>query len=282
MRRKTEIYGPLHAELQNLRDRLLESATDDLLRIEFRDTLRGIVKPCLQHIEIPEQTTPHLLEESPRLYCWPEYKTDYRSLDFSETSRQMLNQTYQFAMVYNNAVNAALDAFELLLAPYIKEAITCIQQSEDYKQWLKEHPNGIITNLSSLSPNDWFFRIYHALETPTVPMEMVWATSWLANISPGNYRPETLGWLLSGNPEMATCRIRRDCFSPGSGYPPPPLDWIRAILDAAWPEMEKHSTYRSVQILYKELYKQVSQAEKKLMDKLLYIQDTYEGGPPPL
>src|SRR5436190_722435 len=30
LRRKTEIYGPLHAELQNLRDRLLESTTDDL------------------------------------------------------------------------------------------------------------------------------------------------------------------------------------------------------------------------------------------------------------
>jgi hypothetical protein len=195
----------------------------------------------------------------------------------------MLNQTYQIAMVYNNAVMAALDAFELLLAPHIKEAITHVQQSEDYKQWLKEHPNGSIPNLSSLSPNDWFFLIYHALKTPTpVAMETVWATSWLANVSPGNYRPETLGWLLSGNPEKAAHSIRRDCFSPGSGYPPPPVDWIRAILDAAWPELESHSTYRSVQILYQELYKQVSQAEKKLMDKLRYIQDTYEGGPPPL
>lgn len=144
LRRKIEIYGPLHAELQNLRDCLLESSTDDLLRFNFRDHLSGIIKPCLQHIDVPEQTVPHMLEELPRLYCWPEYKTDYRSLDFSESGRQMLNQVHQFAMTYNNAVVAALDIFELILAPYIKEAISRIQKSEEYEQWLKKHPNGVV------------------------------------------------------------------------------------------------------------------------------------------
>src|SRR5713101_1655065 len=137
LRRKTDIYGPLHAELQNLRDRLLESSADDLKRIEFRDYLRGIVKPCLQHIDVPEQTTTQFLEEIPRLHCWPEYKTDYRSLDFSESSRQILNQVYQFAMIYNTAVDAALGVFELILAPHIKEAIARVQQSGEYGQWLE-------------------------------------------------------------------------------------------------------------------------------------------------
>jgi hypothetical protein len=283
LRRKTDLYVPLHTELQNLQDRLVESSTDDLLRLSFQDRLSGIVKPSLQHIDFPEQTTPRTLEELPHLYCWPEYKKDSRSLEFSESSRQMLNRTHQIALIYNNNVNAALEAFEAILAPHIKEAITRVQRSEEYEQWLKKHPNGINPNPSPTSLDDWFMWIYNATTIPmALPVERSWAMTWLDNIFPGNYRPETLGWLLSGNCEKAAHAIYRVCFSPGSGYPPPPIDWIRAILEAAWPEIESHSTYRSVQMLNKELYTQVSQAEKKLMNTLRYIQDTYEGGPPPL
>src|SRR5260370_7718681 len=57
LRRKTEIYGPLHAELQNLRERLNET--------------RAGTKPYLHHIDVPRVTPLPQLETSPPLHSCP-------------------------------------------------------------------------------------------------------------------------------------------------------------------------------------------------------------------
>ncbi len=273
LRRKTEVYGPLHAELQTLRERLEEAQAGS--------------KPYLQWIDVKGMEfdrAPRLLNEKPsQLYCWSEFKADFRNLDFSELTRQQLNKIQQLTMDYNIAVEQALVASEAALAPCIKTAITRVTQSKEFQQWNEDHPGVFTLNTSSSMPNDWFIRIRDGLATPAPsPTEVVWATWWLRAAPMGYYRPTTLGWLLAGNRDQAIHAIYSVLSSPSGSYPPPPLEWLHEIVDEAWPTLESHPTYLAVRTFHEGLFRQVSQAETRLVDKLRYIQDIYEGGPPPL
>ncbi len=268
LRRKTDFYGPLQAEMQALRERLEE-------------TQNG-AKPYLQQIALPGQTPIQQFEAPPQLRLWSEFKADYRNrLEFSESSRQLFDQMLQLARNYNAAVEQALKTSEAAFAPYIKTAITQVEHSNDFQQWDKDHPGAFTLNTSSPLPNDWFIRIQNARATPPPqPIEVTWATWWLRASPMGNYRPATLGWLLAENPNQAAHAIS-SVLSSGSGdYPPPPLEWLKAIVDEAWPALESHPTYIEVRGFHEKLLKQVSQAETKLLDKLRDIQEMYEGGRP--
>jgi len=266
LRRKTEIYGPLHAELQNLRERLNET--------------RAGTKPYLQQIDVAGVTPLRQFETSPQLHCWPEFKADYRSLDFSEPTRQMLNQVLQLALDYNTAVDHALEKTEALLAPCIKKAIDHTAQQPDFLVWRDSHVHGFPD--SSSSPQDWFVRIQNALTTPQPPLaEMVWAATWLRGPMV-NARTTTLGWLLAGNRDQALHTIYAIYSTPSGGYPPPPLEWSQAIMEEIWPTLEHDPTYLAVQTLHEDLFKQVGLVERKLLDNLRSIQEIYEGGPPPV
>lgn len=195
----------------------------------------------------------------------------------------MLNKTHRLAMDYNIALEQALVASEAAFASWIKAAIARVTQSEAFQQWNKEHPDAFTLSTSSSLPNDWFIRIRDALATPAPsPTEGVWAIWWLRAAPVGYYRPTTLGWLLAGNRDQTVHAIYSVLSSPSGGYPPPPFEWLHEIVDEAWPTLESHPTYLTVRTLHEELFTQVSQAETKLVDKLHYIQNTYEGGPPPL
>jgi hypothetical protein len=300
LRRKTEVYGPLHAELQTLRERLEETRAGSQSYLQWID-VKGME---------PDRVPRVLNEEPLRLYCWPEFKGDFRNLDFSEPTRQLLNKTQQLATDYNITVEQALVASEAAFAPCIKTAITRVSQSKEFQQWSKNQPYVFLLRTHSVSsplPNDWFIRILDAVATPasptevawekalvyldkhpqvatpaSPPTEVAWATWWLRAAPVGYYSPTTLDWLLAGNRDRAVHAIYSVLSSPSGGYPPPPLEWLHAIVDEAWPTLESHPTYRRVHMLHEELFKQVSRAETKLVDKLRYIQDTYEGGPPPL
>ncbi len=269
LRRKTEVYGPLHAELQNLRERL--------------DATRAGTKPYLQQIAVPRQASLNQLEEAPQLHLWSEFKADYRSLDFSEATRQILNHVLQLTLDYNTAVEQALKTSEAAFVPCIKAAIAQVEQSSDFQQWDKDHPGAVTLNTSSSLPNDWFIRIQNARATTTPPLiETVWATMWLRTGASGHYRPTTLGWLVAGNPKQAVRIIYEVCRTPAGSYPPPPSEWLQDIMNAAWSTLEHDPTYLAVQTLHEELFKQVGLVETKLMDSLRSIQEIYEGGPPPL
>src|SRR5713101_4647828 len=119
LRRKTEVYGPLHIELRTLRERLEEA--------------RAGTKPYLQQIDVPGQVSLNQLEEAPRLHRWSEFKADSRYLEFSNASRQMLDQTLKLAMEYNASVEEALKDFEAILATDIQTAITRVVHNPDFQ-----------------------------------------------------------------------------------------------------------------------------------------------------
>jgi hypothetical protein len=95
-----------------------------------------------------------------------------------------------------------------------------------------------------------------------------------------NSRPATLGWLLAEKRDQAAQAIYAVLSSPNGGYSPPPLEWLKAIVDEAWSALENHPTYLEARRSHEQLLKQVSQAETKLLDKLRDIQEMYEGGRP--
>jgi hypothetical protein len=146
--RETNLYEPLHAELQTLRERL--GAT------------RMGAKPYLQWIDIPGMTFPvqRAAEKLPRLQCWPEFKADSRSsLNFPERMRLLLDRVLQLTSDYNSAVNDALTPSEAILATAIDTAITRTATSEAYRQWDRDHPGGLTSGSASWSSKDWFVRI---------------------------------------------------------------------------------------------------------------------------
>lgn len=271
LRRKTDVYGPLHAELQNLRECL--NAEPNRYR------------PFLQWIDVSGQKSPFLsllnqTEQPPQFHCWQEFKTDYRNLDFSEPVRQMLNTVLQESIEYNRAVNDALTFSEAIFAAAIDAAITDTANSAAFHQWNEAHPSGLVSSSSSWSSHDWLVRIQLALATP--PAGMTWASSWLRSGSMGFYRPSTLGWLLAENVEQAVDCIVTVCNTPTGSYPSPPHEWLQTIVEKAWLKLRDHPTFNTVRERHKELLQQVSLVEAKILEKLRYIQDTYEGGPPPL
>ena len=93
-------------------------------------------------------------------------------------------------------------------------------------------------------------------------------------------RDGALEWLITGHlEEAASCvneayRLRM--------IRPPEHTWIRAIFQAAWPELEGQAHYQETQVALGQLFKQVGVAKKKLEEGLLYIRDNYEGGAPPV
>lgn len=280
LRRKAEVYTPLHAELQTLRERLQET--------------RDGSKPYLQRIDVPGWEPPRVLytrvqsETPPSLQCWPAFKADARRLDVSEATRQLLNKTLQLALDYNTAVELAREPAEALLAPAIDTAITNVVQSAEYQQWQKERTTTgappVGSGLTPPVPHDWFVRIASAQATPS-PQSAghTWAASWVEfGTGAGTHQPATLGWILAGNQAKTVQCIDAICRSPIGSWPPPPIEWLQAILDEVWAALENHPTRLAVRALHEELFQQVYQAEKKVEDKLLYIQETYEGGPPPL
>lgn len=154
LRRKTEFYGPLQAEMQTLRERLEEAQ-------------RGI-KPYLQQIMIAGQNSTQQLKAAPQLYLWSEFKKDYRDrLEFSEASRQMFDRILQLAQDYNAAVDRALETSEAAFIPCIKAAIAEVEQHNDFQQWCEAHPEIFKVEVfkassSSTLPNDWFALIEYA------------------------------------------------------------------------------------------------------------------------
>lgn len=274
LRRKKEVYTPLYAELQNFH--------------ELLNQVRRGAKPCPQWINVSGQTTsiPQLLnneELSVQLIQWSKFRNDSRILDFTEPVRRSLDHLVLLAQEYDHAVERVLKTSESVFASFIKAAASHISQSEDYQQWSIDHANVTISSYSSSSPNDWYVRIRDALSTGSdqMPAEESWAAWWLETAPMGYYRPTTLGWLIAKNPDEALQAIYK-VLTPQGSYPPPPTEWLRAIVDEAWSTLQKSSDFHEVQRLLSELFNQVSQIDARLLDKLRYIQEVYEGGPPPV
>lgn len=269
-RRKTEVYGPLHTELKKLRERL--------------EKARNGAGSYPLWIAVGNQAPPHpslsLSSDLLTLRQWPEFEADYRSIDdFKEPARKLLQATHQLAASYNAAVDFTRQPTSDILKTHIEAAIEDIVTCSDFSEWQRKHATESDQGSGeAIASPDWFEDVKStALTVPS--LAQIWSTAWI-NQWP-TQPPATLGWLLAGSPHQAAQSIRLG-YIPGLSSSPPPLQWFVAIMEAAWPELEHHPTYREVWAAQERLFELLCQAEAALANGLRYIQERFEGGTPPV
>src|SRR5258708_32266391 len=112
IQRKTEVYGPLHAELKQLRERLEDASTGEQPYPRWIDGAGD------------EPASSRYVHNymGPTFRQWPAFKDDYRIDNFTESARNVLDEAQDRAAIYNGAVAATEKPSLELLTPYIATA----------------------------------------------------------------------------------------------------------------------------------------------------------------
>jgi len=277
--RKREYYAPLHAELKYLREQLTKSLDgSNPYPLEVTASPNPHVMIALDSIAIP-------------LVQWSQYRQDYRADEFTEKAKVLFDLVQQGAETYTQARTAAEEYTHSLLIPYVDQAVARLRKSPEYIAWQQDEAARRTSGQSWVSPGErkWYGAVEHAIslvenditanlssmKTPGAALTEWWLTSQNA---PNGPRLAVL-WLLAGKVELAVAYVQ-------SGYhtelqnPPPPLEWLRAIFEAAWPELDTSPAYAKAREALQDLLSRTQAAEQLLRDGLQRIQDLYEGGAP--
>lgn len=254
---KTDVYGPLHAELKVLR--------------ETFEKARAGITPYPRWIEISGVERPSSLRYAPTAFLpafsyWPIFKTNYRIDNFSPDAQKLLNEVQDMAVAYGNAVEDARKAVHSMLRPHIADSITKEEQSPKYQAWLSKRTS------NAAEYNRWFSFIYdqRTFVAPTIPLGEGLSYIWSVKI----------GWLLADKPVQAALEIYNGDALNWDASQHSSLSWFQDIFEAAASELKNDQTYQKAQNVQQELFTKLLEAEKLLYQALLYIRDHYEGGPP--
>ena len=125
IQRKTEIYGPLHAELKKLHECLEDASTGK--------------QPYPKYIEgagdEPASSRYAHNYMGPTFRLWLEFKGDYRVDNFTESARNILDKAKHRAAIYNVAVAATEKPSQDLLTPHIASAFEAIRKTPEFQEW---------------------------------------------------------------------------------------------------------------------------------------------------
>ncbi len=259
LQRKTDVYGPLHAELKMLRDTF--------------DKAHAGTAPYPRWIMISGMEPPSSLRYSnttmlPAFSLWPAFIADYRVDNFNPYAQKLLNEVQSLAEAYGKAVEEARKAMQIILRPHIAASVAREEQLSNYQEWLRKR------NSNTPEYNRWFEFIYLQMTTPStdMPLGAGLAQSWARKI----------GWLLGDNPVQAAQDIYcEDAINWDAAQHASP-SWFRDIFEATASELKNDQTYQRVQDAQQQLFTKLQEAEVMLYQGLLYIRNHYEGGPPPV
>jgi hypothetical protein len=259
LQRKTDVYGPLHAELKVLR--------------EAFDTARARAAPYPRWIEMPGVERPSSLRFAQTTLLlafsyWPTFKADYHVDDFSPAAQKLLNEVQNLAVAYGTAVEDARKAMQDILRPHIADSITKEEQRSHYQEWMRKRTS------NALEHNRWFEFILQQITTISLdyPPGEDLSRAWSAGI----------GWLLAGNPGQAALGIYSGDAINWDAAQHVSLAWFQDIFEATANELKSDQTYLQAQDAQKELFTKLQEAETLLYQGLTYIRDRYEGGAPPV
>lgn len=257
LQRKTDVYGPLHAELKMLRE-------------TFDKAHAGKV-PYPRWIDIPGVERPSSiryanLSMQPAFNYWPAFKTDYRIDNFSKDAQTLLDQVQSLIVAYGNTVEDARTIMRSLLRPRIAASIEKEEQSSKYQEWLRKRNN------STPEYNRWFEFIYQQTTTisPTIPLGEGLARAWSIKI----------GWLIADNPAQAALDIYNEDAISWDASQHSSLSWFQDIFESTANELKSDPIYRKVLDTRKKLTTTLRTAETLLYQGLIYIRNRYEGGSP--
>jgi hypothetical protein len=258
--RKTEIYGPLHAELKQLRECLEDASLG-------KQPYPGYVDGAGDEPASSRYTHNYW---GPTFRQWPAFKADYRIDNFTNPARNVLNEAQIRAAIYNVAVAATEKPSYELLTPYIASAFESINKTIDFQEWDQKYR-------SMGGPKyGWFQRVDSASSfvTPDSPYGQAVAMAWLDHFG-------ARGWLLAGRLDEAARSVYENYKRQGDVIPPDP-SWFQKVLQMMWIDLDNHPSYREARDALAKLLGQAREAENLLQEGLHYIRDHYEGGVPPV
>lgn len=269
LKRKDDYYGPLHADLKALRERL-EIARSGESSYPLWITGTGQKEP----------TGRHMIDDALTLAKWVEFRTDYRTDNFTLNACRVLDGVIEQATTYNAVIDAARAPTIGILEPVIAKAVELVARSTEFREWQQRRAEQI--KASRNDPDDeakWFGSLVNGLSPdldPSVPQRL--ASAWVDGWS--LYRPETLGWLLAGHANRAALCLDGSLYTPGSRPAAPPVNWRQSVFESALLSLNGDQSYEQTRHAAHGLFDAVLTAERLLNDGLLYIRDRYEGGRP--
>lgn len=260
LRRRDEVYGPLHAEL--------------LATLKVFEQAMRKAAPYPRFVVIsPAETHPlnaFPIPDYPSLAYWTTYQSDYRRNDFTPNAQHTLNALVAAAMDYDEAIKAASQPTTMIFARYIDIAKQQTESSADFDTWRANYAASHETlNFVKTSENGWYVRL---LQPPFgSPYGEGLAQAWVG-------QSHLQGWILAEAQEKAIDALHR--FFQSGGDPIPPRDWLAGIVTAAWPEVMVDSTISDAKAAASILSQRLIETEHMLKAGLTEIQDRFEGGPP--
>lgn len=259
LQRKTDVYGPLHAELKSLKEAF------DNAHAGEEQYPRWIVNPGVEH---PNSLRFGNLTMLPRFSLWPTFMTDYRVDNFSPTAQKILNEVQNLAVAYGNAVEDARNTMQVMLRSHLATSFAREEQRQDYQEWLRKRSG-------STSENNRWFNFINLQTTAYIlisPLGEGLSQLW-------SY---TIGWLLADKPDQAAQVIYNTYAIEWDASQHSSFSWFQDIFQATESELKNDQAYQHVQDAQQRLFTKLQEAEMILYQGLLYIRNRYEGGAPPV
>ncbi len=255
--RKREVYGPLHAELKEVRE-IFASA-------QIGHT------PYPHWIKIPgDNFYPYLssMTHPINFSYWPTFKKDYHIYDFTPPARKLLDNVENAVVTYNEALNNAKKEAKDILRQYVADKIKKEEQRQDYQEWQKTH-HAQPTN----PPQRWFEFIERTKNSSAYePLADTLARSWI----------NVLVWILPNRPDQAAKEIYETDIKNAGATDFVPLSWFVDLFNEVANEVNSLTSFQIALAKQQALFQLLHTAEDMLQKGLDYIQQRYEGGTPPV
>lgn len=259
LQRKTYVYGPLHAELKTLRERLEEVKIEEEPYPQFIDISGGKAQLPLRQTGLIQ----------PSLTLWPEFRKDYRIDDFTPNAQKMLDNVHKLGDTYNQAVHDVQKTMQDILRKYIAAEVLKIEKHHHYQEWQQRRKQ------PPYQQHAWFEfieRIIQFSDAANKPLAEDVSRSWSI----------TIGWLLADKADKAAEEIYNHDIRNMGALDLISEDWFRNIFRATMRELEKNHTYFVAYKAIQFLTIGLREAENILYQGLLDIRNRYEGGTPPV
>lgn len=284
LRRKDEVYAPLHTQLKQLLDQSL--AAD-----------QG-ASPYPQWVEVPG--TQHPLGAAflpgyrvPALDLWPAYRADHRRDAFTPAAQALLDATLDCASAYDEAILAVRDVAKDLLGQQLKRAISMVKEDPTYQRWYErqvhdyaDRGQSFPAQLSSApGASDPRRQLFAAIafglqfEMADHPLHKAWAAAFLEALP--MHEPGTLGWILTGRPDEAAHTVH-DTTLPFNCGATAPREWYEERFAAVAKGVQAHPAYQTWIAKVQKMEEALHPALARVTEGLAYIRDRYEGGAPPV
>lgn len=276
LRRKDDLYAPLHAEIKYLRERLEAAAAGT----------------SAYPLQINTELEPTKAGRTGRsiLFCqlWPQYRQDARKNAFSPRAGQLLDLLVESADTYSKHIDTVRAYVLSILARHADEAITGFTRTSEFTTWqqaVRENRQCAAT-VTNIADHEWYNMVEQALSLSNLPSHAqsdtpgtILAEKWLASERSPRGRDGSFLWLLAGSATRAAEHAQSN-YGPAGMEMPLLMGRLEPIFQAGLEELQTQPLYQEVQAALHDVLHQARAAEELLEQGLLRIQELYEGGAP--